>query len=298
MKAKISIIALFLFLSLIALHAHAANLNFSPASGTYAEGSTFSVSVSVVSPTQSINAVSGTITFPNDKLQVVSISKSNSIVSFWSPGFPSFSNSAGSVSFEGVIFNPGYVGANGKIITIIFKTKASAGSASVVFGRGSVLANDGQGTEVISSLGSAVFSLTARPIAEPKVIEESTTPEEIQLPVEEVITVSPVLPVVSSPVIVQAPLPWYSSPIAMAVFGASMLLLLLLVIHFGRKYHVLRRTIGEAFLEEEQQKNKVLKFLKSDVIKRMAIIKKLKYDKKLTPEEQDIILDIEKKYEI
>lgn len=147
------------FLALVPFSAHAASLNFSPPSGSYGVGTTFSVSVNVESSAQAMNAASGVVSFPWDKLEVVSISKQGSLFSLW-PVEPSFSNSQGTVSFEGIVPNPGYTGANGKILTITFKAR-SAGVANVSFSSGSVLANDGTGTNILNGLRVAVFTLTS-----------------------------------------------------------------------------------------------------------------------------------------
>ena len=137
--------------------ASAANVYFSPSSGSYAVGSTHTLAVYVSSADQTMNAASGVISFPSDKLEVVSLSKTGSIFSLWVQE-PSFSNSAGTVNFEGIALNPGFTGASGKLITVSFRVKA-AGTAILNFSSGSVLANDGQGTNILSSLGNAQFSL-------------------------------------------------------------------------------------------------------------------------------------------
>lgn len=142
---------------------NAASLYFSPSSGSSEVGKNFSVSIYVSSPDQAINAASGVISFPQDKLTVVSVSKSGSIFSLWTQE-PSFSGD--SVSFEGIILNPGFKGSSGKIITINFKTKA-AGKALITFSSGSILANDGQGTNILSLLGGATFNLGAAATAPP-----------------------------------------------------------------------------------------------------------------------------------
>jgi hypothetical protein len=90
----------------------AAYLSVSPASGSYSVGDSFSVSVLVSSSDQAVNAVSGSLIFPADKLQVVSISKTGSVVNFWVQE-PAYSNSAGTLDFEGVILNPGFTGVGG-----------------------------------------------------------------------------------------------------------------------------------------------------------------------------------------
>lgn len=137
--------------------AEAASLYFSPSSGEQQLGSTFSVTVFVSSPEQAMNAASGAISFPPDKLSVTSLSRTGSVVNFW-VAEPSFSNEAGTVSFEGVVLNPGFRGSAGRLVTINFRTKA-AGNPPLVFRSSSVLANDGRGTNILTEIGNATFSV-------------------------------------------------------------------------------------------------------------------------------------------
>ncbi|HRH23656.1 MAG TPA: cohesin domain-containing protein [Candidatus Magasanikbacteria bacterium] len=135
----------------------AATISLSPSSGSYSVGQSFAVSVYVGSADQAMNATDGVISFPADLLEVSSVSKSGSILSLWVQE-PSFSNTSGRVNFEGIVFNPGYTGKAGKIITVNFRAKA-AGTASVSFSSGSVLANDGSGTNILTGLGRATFTI-------------------------------------------------------------------------------------------------------------------------------------------
>jgi len=166
--------------------AQAATLYFSPASGSHSVGQNFSVVVYVSSKDQATNAVQGTVSFPADKLQLASLSKGGSIISLWVQE-PSISG--GSANFEGVILNPGFTGGSGKVITLNFKVKA-AGEAQLAFSSGSVLANDGQGTNILSGLGSAALNLGS-------IIEPAFTAPESTSQVER--TGTPVAPKVSSP---------------------------------------------------------------------------------------------------
>jgi hypothetical protein len=152
-----SLICIVVFFYAWAGMAHAASLYFSPTTGNYGVGETISVGVYSQSQDQSMNAVSGGITFSPNLLQVVSISKAGSIVSLWAQE-PTYSNAVGTVSFEGLIPNPGYQGGSGKIVTVTFRVKA-VGSAGLTFASGSVLANDGNGTDILKSRGSALFTL-------------------------------------------------------------------------------------------------------------------------------------------
>lgn len=136
---------------------HAASLRFSPSTLSRTVGSTFSVSVYVSSVDEAINAASGVVTFPKGLLEVVGVSKANSVMNLWVQE-PSFSNANGTVNFEGIALNPGFKGNTGNIVTITFRARSS-GQATVRFSSGSVLANDGAGTDVLNDLGTASFSL-------------------------------------------------------------------------------------------------------------------------------------------
>ncbi len=174
---KIKFIISFAFVAVVSIAlpiaASAATLYFSPSSGEYAVGKTLPISVYVSSADQAMNAVSGVISFPSDKLEVTSLSKTGSIFTLWVQE-PSFSNTAGTVNFEGIVLNPGFTGTSGKVITVNFRVKA-AGVALLNFSSGSALANDGKGTNILVSLGNAQFSLGG---AAPTV-PEATTPSAV-----------------------------------------------------------------------------------------------------------------------
>lgn len=153
-----------------ARYASAANLYFYPNSGNFYQNENFSVSV-FVNADQPINAVKGVVIFPTNHLDVISVNK-NSILDLWIQA-PSFSNAGdvGNVSFEGVVLNPGFSGASGKVLEIIFRPKKT-GNASLNFSEFVILANDGIGTNVSASGGSA--SLLISP---PRQIEKSVGAE-------------------------------------------------------------------------------------------------------------------------
>lgn len=139
----------------------AASLYLSPASGNYLTGHTFTVGVFVSSADQAMNAAQGTLSFPINKLTVLSVSKTNSVMNLWVQD-PSFSNQDGTVNFGGVVVNPGFEGAGGRIVTITFQVK-NAGDAPVNFTAGSVLANDGLGTNILTGMQGADFTLAQAP---------------------------------------------------------------------------------------------------------------------------------------
>jgi len=68
---------------------------------------------------------------------------------------PSFSNSeaGGDVHFEGIVLNPGFTGTAGNLITIAFEAIAP-GDAPISFSSGAVLADDGNGTNILNNMQS------------------------------------------------------------------------------------------------------------------------------------------------
>ncbi len=139
--------------------AYAATLSLSPASRAVEVGDTFTLSVLVSTPAEAMNAASGVLTFPADLFQVTSISKAGSIFSLWAQD-PSYSNVGGTAEFEGVVLNPGYTGSAGKIMAVTFRAR-SAGSGTIGFSNASVLANDGQGTNILTGTAPASVRITA-----------------------------------------------------------------------------------------------------------------------------------------
>lgn len=153
------------FLFLVApLLTQAAVLSFTPASGSFNVGQTFTAGIIVATPNQAMNAVSGVVSFPADLLEVTSLSKGGSIVGLWVQE-PAFSNppagGLGTVNFEGVALNPGFTGNSGRVLGVNFRIKR-AGAAKLAFQTPAVLANDGQGTNILQSIGEANFQLNER----------------------------------------------------------------------------------------------------------------------------------------
>ncbi|MEN9582924.1 MAG: hypothetical protein RL641_878 [Candidatus Parcubacteria bacterium] len=309
---------LFLFVALLVIIPHtskAATLYFSPASGSYAVGDTFSVAVYTSSTDQSMNAMSGTVSFPTNILTATSVSKSGSIASLWAVE-PSFSNSSGKANFEAVILNPGYIGNRGKTITINFKVKAS-GTAQLSISGGSVLANDGSGTEIYTGSSGASFSFAeAKPKTEPKPeTKVETKPKPTPEPQTTILKPAPeiekveVIPETYVPPVVEIPqnnqvetVPtpisfWDKLHLSNSIIIFFILLLVFLILYFWHKYIALRNAVRDGTVEEEREKNQLYKFLNMDIAERVKIIKKLKHHKKLTTEERRIVLEVEKEHE-
>jgi len=139
-----------------------ASLYLSPSTGTYTIGNTFSVRVKMNSGGATANAAEGDLIFNSRELQVVNISKTGSIFTLWTTE-PSFSNSAGTISFGGGVPS-GFQGTSGNIISITFKAKANA-SAKVNFSSGSVLAADGLGTNILARMEGGIYALKTKIIS-------------------------------------------------------------------------------------------------------------------------------------
>ncbi|OJI09351.1 MAG: hypothetical protein COV08_01315 [Candidatus Vogelbacteria bacterium CG10_big_fil_rev_8_21_14_0_10_49_38] len=143
--------------------AQAADLRLVPSNSRVEVSDNFSVAVQLASPKQSANAVYGVINFPPNLLQVVSVNHTGSVVDLWVQD-PAFSNMSGQVIFEGAILNPGFTGESGRVLTVNFRAKAD-GVAKLAFAGGSVLANDGQGTNILNQLSPATVTVTAKTVA-------------------------------------------------------------------------------------------------------------------------------------
>lgn len=134
----------------------AAELTFSPTSGSFATGEEFSIKVQVNPGSDSVNAADGTLSFDSTTLSVASISKEGSAFSLWTAE-PEFSNSAGTVTFSGG--TPTAFSTLKAVLTVNFTAK-KAGSASLTFTKGSILAADGKGTDVYVAGEGATYTIT------------------------------------------------------------------------------------------------------------------------------------------
>lgn len=165
--AKIA--TLLLLFGAVTLVAEAASLTISPNTGVHTANSTFTVRVVVNTDGKPINAADGTLSFNPRELSVVSVNRTNSIFNLWVTE-PAFSNSAGTISFSGG--SPaGYTGQSGTIMNVTFRALGS-GSTRVSYTSGSVLANDGRGTNVLTTMNGGSYTIQA-PSTSPE-------PEEIE----------------------------------------------------------------------------------------------------------------------
>lgn len=152
---KVALVALFLLFSTQTIHA--AQVQLSPASGTYGSGQTFTANIQVDPEGKSINAVEAKITFDSTKLSVVSISKTGSVFSLWTTE-PTFSNTAGTIDFGGG--SPSPFSNKSTLVSVTFRTLAE-GSGTVRVTSASALAADGLGTDVYTGAVNGTYTITA-----------------------------------------------------------------------------------------------------------------------------------------
>jgi hypothetical protein len=161
------LLVLILFqVSVLLSTAEAATLSLAPSQGNFPIGEDFTIRVLLDSPDQAANAVSGVINFPSDKLQIVGLAK-GPIISFWVEQ-PSYSNNQGTARFEGVAFNPGFSGQDGRVLSLTFRGQKT-GEATLQFQSAAVLANDGQGSDITEGKRGATITLLPRRIVSPVV---------------------------------------------------------------------------------------------------------------------------------
>jgi len=158
------------------VNAAGATLFFSPSSGKYNVEGTITVKVMVNSGgSPGINASEGSIKFDPKYLSVSKLSNTGTIFKLWVTD-PTYSNSAGTISYGGGL--PGaYTGNAGLIFSITFVVK-KAGDTSVTFSSGSILAQDGKGTDILSGYGNASFSLEEKAVIEKKSNTKPKTKEK------------------------------------------------------------------------------------------------------------------------
>ena len=138
--------------------ASAATMAVTPSTGVYTAGSTFNVSVIVNTGGKPINAAEATLKFNPQELSVVSVNKVGSIFNLWVTE-PTFSNSAGTINFSGGLPS-GYTGSSGTVFNVTFRT-TNASTARVSLTGGSVLANDGKGTNILSGMSGGTYTVQA-----------------------------------------------------------------------------------------------------------------------------------------
>ena len=176
---KISILLFLLSIFFLPTSAHgAAEMYLNLDKSQVSEQGDFTGTIYVSTGGSAINNAEGTIRFPTDLMSVSSLNVVGSIFNIWVEQ-PGFSNTNGTISFNGGLPTPGYVGQSGPIITVRFKSKKT-GVANITFESPAVRANDGKGTDILSQTRSASISIVASsPAAVPETVPEVVKPLDV-----------------------------------------------------------------------------------------------------------------------
>lgn len=138
--------------------ASAATLQINSPSTTLSYGETATLSIVVDTEGVAVNSAEAQIVFPADLVEVLSVSKASSVFSLWVEE-PSFSNTAGIITFNGGVPTPGYTGSRGLVVSVVVKAK-KVGEAVFTFSNTAVRANDGLGTNVLRSQQGKTIIIT------------------------------------------------------------------------------------------------------------------------------------------
>ncbi len=136
------------------------SLEFSPRAGTFTEGSTFDIPLTLNTRGASVNTLNVTVTFDANKLSIVRPAGGVSIIGLWLEP-PTYDNIKGTVTYVGAIPN-GIVTSSGVIGTITFKAKATGNATVSVRTDSTVLLNDGMGSQAKVEYGRATYSVVAK----------------------------------------------------------------------------------------------------------------------------------------
>lgn len=200
MKNKFLILSILSIFGAITLaqKAEAATLFVAPPSSQIGAGEKMTLDLKVDGEGVSINAAQAVIRFPKETLEVISLDKTDSALSFWLEE-PTFSNTDGIISFTGG--TPyGVSGGSIQILKIVFTAKGS-GSGTIILGDAAITASDGSGTNILSKTVDAAFVVVPKretplppqlpaptPLPEPQQIIRKPVPTG-RLPIKPVIKI-------------------------------------------------------------------------------------------------------------
>ena len=105
---------------------------------------------------QTVNAIEGELAYNPSDLSVEKISTDGSILNTWSTT-PSYDGASGVIKFSGWADHP-FNGSGGKIITITF-VPLRVGQGSIDFNSGAMLATDGMGSNIITTMRSTAYRI-------------------------------------------------------------------------------------------------------------------------------------------
>lgn len=133
------------------------SLYFPPLSENPRMGRNFTVTLKTDSLAQKVTAINGELSYSDEKLQIIGISKVGSIVNLWRQE-PTLRNSSGKIVFQGDVAGSGFIGNGGTVFSIIFKPK-SPGVASMLWSGAEAFGDPNKKNNIISNLENLDFSI-------------------------------------------------------------------------------------------------------------------------------------------
>lgn len=153
-------------------------LFMSPARGAFPMDQEFEVSVRADTGGAAANAAEADISFNPSALAVVRIETEGSVLSLW-PTPPEYSNTKGTIRFSGTA-GAGFTSREALLIRIIFRP-ISIMPGDVQIDSGAILLNDARATNIIASMQSGLYTITAlrtlpAPLSATGTLSESDSP--------------------------------------------------------------------------------------------------------------------------
>lgn len=201
---KSKFVFLFLVLLFISRTALAADLFLSPESGDVFKGQQFDVTVRInAGAGEPLNAAQIKINFSKDLLEVVSLSRINSVFNTFLTDERSYSNADGTIDLIGGIGGVGGAGISGaslEVIKITFRAK-ELGTATALINKGdsSIAANDGRGTNILLNIRNGQYNVITAPPPPPPGTPPAPPPPPAPVIPPPVQIVRPTVPAVELP---------------------------------------------------------------------------------------------------
>lgn len=155
----------------------AAGVYIVPKQGSYSRGDTVTADVKINSEGESINAAQAKVSWSTSVLELVDVSKDGSVFQFWVEE-PVVAAGANAVSFIGGTAK-GISGGALQLLKLKFKA-VGIGTVSLSLSQAAVTASDGKGTNILSKVSGASYTVGAvEPSAEPskELPKQETVPE-------------------------------------------------------------------------------------------------------------------------
>jgi hypothetical protein len=154
------------------IKATGASLSVFPQTGSFTMGNTFEVSVFMNTGENNVSAAKVELKFDPEKLQVVTPTKGISVIGEWIFP-PSFSNTKGTITFQGGFLFNGINTSEGLISTVVFEA-ISQGETEIYFLDSSkvLIAKEG-GINILSSVNRGVYNILPAPFRGPQIFSET-----------------------------------------------------------------------------------------------------------------------------